>query len=76
MSGCKMVLSKAVPAIHAELHGNDAEFDGVSTDSRSVRPGQLFVALKGPNFDGHEYVGQAIKSGAVAAMVEMLMRRN
>ena len=76
MSGCKMMLSKAVPAIHAELHGNDAEFDGVSTDSRSVRPGQLFVALKGPSFDGHEYVGQAIKSGAVAAMVEQRLDVN
>jgi UDP-N-acetylmuramoyl-tripeptide--D-alanyl-D-alanine ligase len=70
MSGCKMLFSDAAQAIQAELTGSNAEFDGVSTDSRSVRPGQLFVALKGPNFDGHEYVGQAIKSGAAGAMVE------
>jgi len=70
MSGCRMKLSDAAKALQVELTGSDVEFDGVSTDSRSVRPGQLFVALKGPNFDGHEYVGQAIKSGAAAAMVQ------
>jgi UDP-N-acetylmuramoyl-tripeptide--D-alanyl-D-alanine ligase len=43
---------------------------GVSIDSRTVAKGDLFVALKGPNFDGHDYVAAAIKAGAVAAMVE------
>jgi UDP-N-acetylmuramoyl-tripeptide--D-alanyl-D-alanine ligase len=42
---------------------------GVSIDSRSVAPGDLFVALAGPNFDGHEFVADALKRGAVAAMV-------
>jgi UDP-N-acetylmuramyl-tripeptide synthetase/UDP-N-acetylmuramoyl-tripeptide--D-alanyl-D-alanine ligase len=42
---------------------------GVSIDSRSIKAGELFVALKGPNFDGHEYVGAALKAGASAALV-------
>lgn len=39
-------------------------FSGVSTDSRDIKEGELFVALKGENFDGHSYIGQAKKSGA------------
>ncbi len=42
---------------------------GVSIDSRSVSKGDLFVALKGPNFDGHAYVTAALKAGAAAALV-------
>ena len=42
---------------------------GVSIDSRSVEPGDLFIALKGPTFDGHDYAGKAIKAGAAAALV-------
>jgi UDP-N-acetylmuramoyl-tripeptide--D-alanyl-D-alanine ligase len=41
----------------------------VCTDSRQVQPGDLFIALRGENFDGHDYVPEVEKSGAVAAMV-------
>ncbi len=44
-------------------------FAGVSTDSRAIAPGQLFVALAGPNFDGHDYVPKALESGAAGALV-------
>jgi UDP-N-acetylmuramoyl-tripeptide--D-alanyl-D-alanine ligase len=43
---------------------------GVSIDSRSVAAGDLFVALKGPKFDGHDFVAGALGAGAAAAMVE------
>jgi UDP-N-acetylmuramoyl-tripeptide--D-alanyl-D-alanine ligase len=43
---------------------------GISIDSRSVVSGDLFVALRGPNFDGHEYVKDALAKGAVAVMVD------
>lgn len=43
---------------------------GVSTDTRSVRPGELFVALRGERFDAHDYVGQAIAAGASALLVD------
>ncbi|MFI5017877.1 MAG: Mur ligase domain-containing protein, partial [Dongiales bacterium] len=42
---------------------------GVSIDSRSVKPGELFVALEGPSFDGHDYIAAALERGAVAALV-------
>lgn len=41
----------------------------VSTDTRAIQPGDLFVALKGERFDAHDYVGDAIGKGAVAAVV-------
>ncbi len=42
---------------------------GVSTDSRTISPGELFFALQGPNFDGHSFVKKALKKGGVAAVV-------
>ncbi|MCS5559419.1 MAG: Mur ligase domain-containing protein, partial [Oceanospirillaceae bacterium] len=47
----------------------DAQFSRVSTDTRSLRAGDLFVALIGPNFDGHEFIAQAQSQGACAALV-------
>ena len=46
------------------------KFDGVSTDTRSIGPGQLFVALRGDNFDGHGFLQKARDQGAVAAIVD------
>jgi UDP-N-acetylmuramoyl-tripeptide--D-alanyl-D-alanine ligase len=43
---------------------------GVSTDTRAVRPGELFVALRGERFDAHDFVGTALASGAAALLVE------
>jgi UDP-N-acetylmuramoyl-tripeptide--D-alanyl-D-alanine ligase len=43
--------------------------EGVSIDSRSVKRTDLFVALKGPSFDGHDFVAEALAKGAVAALV-------
>ncbi len=42
---------------------------GVSIDSRRLAPGDLFVAIRGPNFDGHDFVARALEAGAAAAMV-------
>ncbi len=47
-----------------------AAFRGISTDSRSLEPGNLFVALSGPRFDGREFLDDAIARGASAAIVE------
>ena len=44
-------------------------FGGVTIDSRRVEPGQLFVAIAGPRFDGHDFVAEAAARGAVAALV-------
>ncbi len=50
------------------------EIESINTDSRSVAPGQLFVALTGENFDGHDYVGAAIEQGAAAVVVSQGFR--
>lgn len=44
-------------------------FTGVSTDSRKIRPGELFVALEGENFDGHEFAARAVECGAAGVVV-------
>jgi len=54
------------------LEGNpETPFAGISTDSRLVTKGELFIALKGDNFNGHDFVRQAFERGAAAAVVEL-----
>jgi UDP-N-acetylmuramoyl-tripeptide--D-alanyl-D-alanine ligase len=62
--------SELIGPLNARVAGQDAAFDAVSIDSRSVTTGQLFVALTGPNFDGHDYLDQVAAKGAVGALVE------
>lgn len=47
----------------------EGEFCGVSTDTRTIKTGELFIALKGENFDGHNFVEKAIEKGACGAIV-------
>ncbi|AFL74270.1 UDP-N-acetylmuramoyl-tripeptide--D-alanyl-D-alanine ligase [Thiocystis violascens DSM 198] len=63
-------LTQAVAQAGGSLHGQDRAFAGVGTDSRADCTGQLFIALRGENFDGHDYVAAAQKAGAVAALVD------
>lgn len=46
------------------------EFTGITTDSRAVKPGELFVALRGEKFDGHTYCSKALSQGAAAVLVD------
>ena len=59
---------------HVGIRNQDAlrrkKITGVSTDSRSIAAGNLFIALKGPNFDGHKFLGDVFRKGALAAIVE------
>ena len=64
-----MDLVEAAEALGGELHGSDARFTGVSTDTRAIQDGELFVALEGPNFDGHKFVSDAMQKHAAAALV-------
>ena len=52
------------------VNAEKVQFEGVSTDTRGVGDGQLFVALRGERFDGHEFLEQARSQGAVAAVVD------
>ena len=65
----ELELSMASEQVAGRLIGAGAGFRGISTDSRKVLPGSLFVALRGENFDGHDHVAAALASGAVAALV-------
>jgi UDP-N-acetylmuramoyl-tripeptide--D-alanyl-D-alanine ligase len=62
-------LFEAAQAIGARAVGADVAFDAVSSDSRNLPQGALFVALRGPRFDGHHYAAKAIEQGAAAVMV-------
>ena len=64
-----MRLSEAAGVLHGKLIGEDVAFHAVSTDSRTVQAGDLFVALRGERFDGHAYVAECLQRGAAAALV-------
>jgi UDP-N-acetylmuramoyl-tripeptide--D-alanyl-D-alanine ligase len=63
---------QACEATGGRLQGPAWQASGLSIDSRTVAPGELFIALLGPNHDGHDHVGAALRAGAVAAMVHRL----
>jgi UDP-N-acetylmuramoyl-tripeptide--D-alanyl-D-alanine ligase len=64
-----MLLSKAAQVLGGKLIGADVEFSAVSTDSRAISSGDLFIALQGDKFDGSQFVALAVEKGAVAALV-------
>ena len=64
-----MLLSQAAQATGGKLVGADVRFNAVSSDSRKIAQGDLFVALCGENFDGYEFVAKAVQGGAVASLV-------
>ena len=65
-----LLLSEVAATLNGRLVGEDARFSGVSIDSRAIGQGQLFIALTGPRFDGHDYLNDVAAKGAVAALVE------
>ena len=65
-----MSLAEAAAAIAARHVGADVRFDGVSTDTRTVGKGELFVAIRGDRFDGHEFLATAKERGAAGALVD------
>ncbi len=62
-------LNEVANVLQVTPWAHDIEFTSVSTDSRDIKQGALFIALSGENFDGHDYVEQALQRGAVAAVV-------
>src|ERR1700737_5522491 len=54
-----------------ESGNGDVSVDKISTDSRTLKRGELFVALRGENFDGHKFVEAAVKTGAAGAIVDL-----
>jgi UDP-N-acetylmuramoyl-tripeptide--D-alanyl-D-alanine ligase len=62
-------LAELAHRAHGQLRGADRAFTSISTDTRSLEPGALFVALTGPSFDGHDFLADAARRGAAAALV-------
>jgi len=67
-----MSLSRASQILNGALYGDDNSFNSVSTDTRSIKPGALYFALVGENFDGHNFIAEAQQAGAVAAVVSKI----
>lgn len=65
-----MTLRHAADLLGGQLRGADVTFASVSTDSRTLPAGALFVALRGDRFDGHDYLAQVRDAGAAAALVD------
>jgi len=67
-----MLLTRVVQALGGTPGGwiEGVAVRGISTDTRTLRPGDLFVALRGPTFDGHSFVREAFDKGAAAALVD------
>jgi UDP-N-acetylmuramoyl-tripeptide--D-alanyl-D-alanine ligase len=65
-----MRLAEAAAALGGRTSATDVIFTGVSTDSRSIKEGDLFVALRGERFDGHDFVRTAAAAGAAAVMLD------
>jgi UDP-N-acetylmuramoyl-tripeptide--D-alanyl-D-alanine ligase len=66
----KRTLSDFARACGGTLQGADREYKGVSSDTRTLAQGDLFIALRGPRYNGNEFVGGALTAGAVGALVD------
>jgi UDP-N-acetylmuramoyl-tripeptide--D-alanyl-D-alanine ligase len=66
----KRTLRDAATLLGGQLVGDDHPYGAVATDSRTLQPGALFVGLRGPNFDGRDFVAAAAARGAIGALVE------
>ena len=64
-----MMVSEAATLMNADLIGDDVEFLGCGTDSRSLEQGALFFALSGEHYDGHAFIDEAHRKGAAGAVV-------
>jgi UDP-N-acetylmuramoyl-tripeptide--D-alanyl-D-alanine ligase len=69
-------LSTVAKYTDGTLHGDDRAFSGVSTDTRTLQSGELFVALSGPNYDGQDYVDLAKEKGAAGAVVGSIVEND
>jgi UDP-N-acetylmuramoyl-tripeptide--D-alanyl-D-alanine ligase len=65
-----LTIAEAAVAVGGLVDGADVRFSRVGTDTRTLVPGDLFVALRGERYDGHDFVQAALDRGAVAAMVD------
>ena len=65
-----MTVYEVATALGISYQGDDVHINTISTDSRTIQQGSVFIAIVGENFDGHDYVAEAINKGAVAVVCE------
>ncbi|MBQ8696640.1 MAG: UDP-N-acetylmuramoyl-tripeptide--D-alanyl-D-alanine ligase, partial [Clostridia bacterium] len=65
-------LSEMAQATGGTLLGCDSEVRTITTDSRSVEPGAMFIAIRGERFDGHDYINKAYEAGAACVLAECI----
>ncbi len=65
----KMMLSEIAQVVQGALYGEDIAVSDVCIDTRTIKAGDLYIAIKGENFDGHDFVKQAESQGAKALIV-------
>ncbi|AKQ33960.1 UDP-N-acetylmuramoyl-tripeptide--D-alanyl-D-alanine ligase [Candidatus Coxiella mudrowiae] len=64
-----MKLSQIAHILNAKFKGKDGDFESISTDTRTIQPGSLFIALQGPHFDAHNFIDTAVERRAMGAIV-------
>lgn len=67
-----LTLQQVAPLLNGTLHFGDCQFERVSTDTRNLQAGDLFVALRGENFDAHDFLAEAARKQACALVVEQV----
>lgn len=72
----KLTMGEVAARLGASSDTPDRAVESYSIDSRTLAPGSLFFAIRGPRFDGHEFVAQALERGAVGAVVERVFRES
>jgi len=76
LNSFSMSLDGIAKILSAKRVGENITVTGLSTDTRSIKGGELFVALKGPNFDGHDFINTALEKGAAACLVQNKIATN
>ncbi len=71
-----LCMSQVALALGEELSGKDQTFSQVSINSRTLEPGDLFVAIRGDNFDAHQFIKQAAEKGACGLIIEQSAEQN
>jgi len=66
----RLTLGDIATLLHSQCGVPERVATGYSLDTRSIAPGQLFFAMRGPRFDGHEFIAQVMESQAAGAVVE------
>lgn len=72
----EMFLSEIVEKLSGSLIGSDAKVCGVSIDTRTLQTGNLYIAIAGKNFDGHDFVNSAKDAGASAVLTHKKLETN